>query len=95
MVKSGGNFPPGTRTSVCKVSTWVNDLHKSLFKTTKIKYIYNFVTVFFHLCAGALAAYNMGASTVESYESVDANPTGRNYSNDVVARSQFFKDNGY
>ncbi|XP_062304456.1 lysozyme g-like [Osmerus eperlanus] len=44
---------------------------------------------------GALAAYNMGASRVHSYESVDANTTGGDYSNDVVARAQFFKDNGY
>ncbi|KAM4603878.1 lysozyme g-like [Polymixia lowei] len=44
---------------------------------------------------GALAAYNMGAGSVDSYEGVDARTTGRDYANDVTARSQFFKKHGY
>ncbi|KAM6971920.1 lysozyme G-like [Aplochiton taeniatus] len=47
------------------------------------------------LLKGALAAYNMGASRVQSYERVDENTTGKDYSNDVVARAQYYKDNGY
>lgn len=43
--------------------------------------------------AGAIAAYNMGDGNVHSYESVDANTTGKDYSNDVVARAQWYKDN--
>ncbi|XP_072269369.1 lysozyme g-like [Pyxicephalus adspersus] len=44
---------------------------------------------------GALAAYNMGPGNVHSFESVDSNTTGRDYSNDVVARANFFKANGF
>ncbi|KAM4609897.1 lysozyme g-like [Polymixia lowei] len=44
---------------------------------------------------GALAAYNMGASNVDSYEGVDAATTGEDYANDVTARSQYFQENGY
>ncbi|KAG7458507.1 hypothetical protein MATL_G00220960 [Megalops atlanticus] len=44
---------------------------------------------------GGLAAYNMGPSSVTSYQQVDARTTGRDYSNDVVARAQFYKRQGY
>ncbi|XP_076027149.1 lysozyme g-like [Genypterus blacodes] len=44
---------------------------------------------------GALAAYNMGASRVESYDKVDACTTGRDYANDVTARAQYYKRQGY
>uniref|UniRef100_A0A673WAG3 Lysozyme g n=1 Tax=Salmo trutta TaxID=8032 RepID=A0A673WAG3_SALTR len=44
---------------------------------------------------GALAAYNMGAGSISSYEQVDAKTTGEDYSNDVVARAQYFKKHGY
>ncbi|XP_037830951.1 lysozyme g [Kryptolebias marmoratus] len=37
---------------------------------------------------GGIAAYNMGDGNIHSYENVDANTTGRDYSNDVVARAQ-------
>lgn len=43
--------------------------------------------------AGALAAYNKGEKNVKSYERVDENTTGKDYSNDVVARAQWYKDN--
>ncbi|XP_041641254.1 lysozyme g-like isoform X2 [Cheilinus undulatus] len=42
---------------------------------------------------GAIAAYNMGDGNVHSYENVDANTTGRDYSNDVVARAQWYRNN--
>jgi len=41
--------------------------------------------------AGGLAAYNMGDGNVHSYENVDENTTGEDYSNDVVARAQWYK----
>ncbi|XP_071388819.1 lysozyme g-like [Centroberyx affinis] len=44
---------------------------------------------------GALSAYNMGAGSVDSYGGVDARTTGRDYANDVTARSQYFKKHGY
>ncbi|XP_033945552.1 lysozyme g-like [Pseudochaenichthys georgianus] len=44
---------------------------------------------------GGIAAYNMGDGKVHSYDSVDANTTGKDYSNDVVARAQWYKRNGF
>ncbi|XP_075946394.1 lysozyme g-like [Anarhichas minor] len=43
---------------------------------------------------GGIAAYNMGDGNVHSYGRVDENTTGRDYSNDVVARAQWYKNNG-
>lgn len=42
---------------------------------------------------GAIAAYNTGDGRVHSYENVDASTTGKDYSNDVVARAQWYKRN--
>ncbi|XP_056442086.1 lysozyme g-like isoform X1 [Gadus chalcogrammus] len=44
---------------------------------------------------GGIAAYNTGDGRVESYESVDSRTTGKDYSNDVVARAQWYKKNGF
>ncbi|KAK5865374.1 hypothetical protein PBY51_019652 [Eleginops maclovinus] len=44
---------------------------------------------------GGIAAYNMGDGNVHSYLEVDANTTGKDYSNDVVARAKWYKRNGY
>lgn len=44
---------------------------------------------------GGIAAYNKGQDCVESYEKVDAHTTGMDYSNDVVARAQWFYRHGY
>ncbi|KAM6942113.1 lysozyme g-like [Lycodopsis pacificus] len=43
---------------------------------------------------GGIAAYNMGDGNVHSYGAVDENTTGKDYSNDVVARAQWYKNNG-
>ncbi|XP_041790032.1 uncharacterized protein LOC121604548 [Chelmon rostratus] len=43
---------------------------------------------------GGIAAYNMGDGNVHSYERVDENTTGEDYSNDVVARAQWYKEHG-
>ncbi|XP_070828151.1 lysozyme g-like [Chaetodon trifascialis] len=43
---------------------------------------------------GGIAAYNMGDGNVHSYEHVDENTTGKDYSNDVVARAQWYKTHG-
>ncbi|XP_010896890.2 lysozyme G [Esox lucius] len=42
-----------------------------------------------------LAGYNMGLSRVHSYERVDESTTGKDYSNDVIARAQWYKSNGF
>ncbi|XP_051877223.1 lysozyme g-like [Pristis pectinata] len=44
---------------------------------------------------GGISAYNMGPGNVESYNNVDARTTGKDYSNDVVARAQWLKKNGF
>ncbi|XP_017283201.1 lysozyme g [Kryptolebias marmoratus] len=44
---------------------------------------------------GAIAAYNTGDGRVDSYENVDAKTTGKDYSNDVVARAQWYKQKGF
>lgn len=43
---------------------------------------------------GGIAAYNMGDGNVHDYHNVDAHTTGRDYSNDVVARAQWYKKKG-
>ncbi|XP_029288368.1 lysozyme g-like [Cottoperca gobio] len=42
---------------------------------------------------GGIAAYNMGDGSVHSYDNVDENTYGGDYSNDVVARAQWYKSN--
>ncbi|XP_061591022.1 lysozyme g-like [Cololabis saira] len=44
---------------------------------------------------GGIAAYNTGDGRVSSYQNVDACTTGHDFSNDVVARAQWYKRNGY
>uniref|UniRef100_A0A3B3U1L6 Lysozyme g n=1 Tax=Poecilia latipinna TaxID=48699 RepID=A0A3B3U1L6_9TELE len=44
---------------------------------------------------GGIAAYNMGDGNVHSYENLDAITTGKDYSNDVVARAKWYKRYGY
>ncbi|XP_013860459.1 lysozyme g [Austrofundulus limnaeus] len=44
---------------------------------------------------GTIAAYNTGDGRVDSYDNVDAKTTGKDYSNDVVARAKWYKKNGF
>ncbi|KAM5181593.1 lysozyme g-like [Mantella aurantiaca] len=44
---------------------------------------------------GALAAYNMGPDNVNSFDTIDIRTTGKDYSNDVVARAKFYKAHGF
>jgi len=44
--------------------------------------------------AGALAAYNKGDQVIKTYDDVDKHTTGRDYANDVIARAQWYKENG-
>lgn len=50
---------------------------------------------FFVSVSGGIAAYNKGVSRVTSYENIDVKTTGLDYSNDVVARAQWFRSKGY
>uniref|UniRef100_A0A663LW01 Lysozyme g n=2 Tax=Athene cunicularia TaxID=194338 RepID=A0A663LW01_ATHCN len=44
---------------------------------------------------GGISAYNAGASNVRSYDKMDIGTTHDDYSNDVVARAQYYKKHGY
>ncbi|KAK7141666.1 hypothetical protein R3I93_015719 [Phoxinus phoxinus] len=44
---------------------------------------------------GGISAYNAGVNNVRTYERMDVGTTGGDYSNDVVARAQWFKSKGY
>lgn len=45
--------------------------------------------------SGGIAAYNAGPGNVCSLGDLDIKTTGKDYANDVVARAQWFKHNGY
>ncbi len=45
--------------------------------------------------SGGISAYNAGVKNVRTYERMDVGTTGGDYSNDVVARAQWFKSKGY
>ncbi|KAL7886149.1 hypothetical protein AOLI_G00064440 [Acnodon oligacanthus] len=48
-----------------------------------------------HQFKGGISAYNAGVGNVQTYEGMDIGTTGNDYSNDVVARAQWYKRNGY
>ncbi|XP_047658040.1 lysozyme g-like isoform X1 [Tachysurus fulvidraco] len=48
-----------------------------------------------HQFKGGISAYNAGVGNVRTYEGMDIGTTGNDYSNDVVARAQWFKCKGY
>ncbi|XP_040893216.1 lysozyme g-like isoform X1 [Toxotes jaculatrix] len=50
---------------------------------------------FVFVSAGGIAAYNQGDGNVHSYDQVDAYTTGGDYANDVVARAQWYRNNGF
>ncbi|XP_053487663.1 lysozyme g isoform X2 [Ictalurus furcatus] len=48
-----------------------------------------------HQFKGGISAYNGGPGNVRTYELMDKGTPGDDYANDVVARAQWFKRNGY
>ncbi|XP_076878581.1 lysozyme g-like isoform X2 [Brachyhypopomus gauderio] len=48
-----------------------------------------------HQFKGGISAYNAGVGNVRTYERMDFGTTGGDYSNDVVARAQWYKRHGY
>ena len=44
---------------------------------------------------GGISGYNAGCGNVQSYDGMDIGTTGNDYSNDCVARGQYFRDNGF
>jgi hypothetical protein len=48
------------------------------------------------LFSAGIAGYNMGLQRMSrNYNNIDDHTTGGDYSNDVVARAQYFQRNGY
>lgn len=78
-------------------------------KEHQLKGVYSRVTLYFfthklvlltkfshlYVFAGAIAAYNQGDGKVHSFENVDENTTGKDYSNDVISRALWYQRNGY
>ncbi|XP_066504997.1 lysozyme g-like isoform X2 [Hoplias malabaricus] len=48
-----------------------------------------------HQLKGGISAYNAGVGNVRTYERMDVGTTGDDYANDVVARAQWYKRQGY
>lgn len=44
---------------------------------------------------GGISAYNAGVKNVQTLKGMDIGTTGNDYSNDVVERAKWFKNNGY
>ena len=44
---------------------------------------------------GGISGYNAGCGNVQSYDGMDIGTTGNDYSNDCVARGQWFKSQGF
>ena len=44
---------------------------------------------------GGICAYNSGVSNVQTYVNMDVGTTGNDYANDVTARAQYYRRNGY
>ena len=42
-----------------------------------------------------MAAYNFGVGNVQSWGGLDIGSTGNDYSNDVMARAQYLKSQGW
>ncbi|XP_056135963.1 lysozyme g-like [Lampris incognitus] len=82
------------------VGTWDSKEHLDQATGYLIDFIGKFQTDFSQWkkeeqLMGGIAAYNIGNLRVRSYPHVDVNTTGGDYANDVVARAQWYKKNGY
>lgn len=54
-----------------------------------------FFNIFRNSLSAAIAAYNAGFKRMsKNYNEIDNHTTGQDYSNDVVARAQYFERNG-
>lgn len=73
------------------------------FKTVKAEHIRLEFSLFFlslyeffwSFVSGGISAYNAGPRNVQSYDRMDIGTTHDDYSNDVVARAQYYKKHGY
>ncbi|KAM7009710.1 SPbeta prophage-derived uncharacterized transglycosylase YomI-like [Tautogolabrus adspersus] len=81
-----------------KEGAWDSEEHLSQATGILVYFLQRISTKFPHWSPeqklkGGIAAYNMGDGNVHSYENVDAHTTGKDYSNDVVARAKWYRNN--
>lgn len=88
--KGGGHIPKGAWDSEEHLSQATDIL---LYFMIRIKHKFPSWTKEQQL-KGGIAAYNAGDGNIESYEKVDAKTSCGDYSNDVVARAQWYKSDG-
>uniref|UniRef100_A0A6Q2ZK70 Lysozyme g n=1 Tax=Esox lucius TaxID=8010 RepID=A0A6Q2ZK70_ESOLU len=82
------------------VGAWDSEEHVSQGTGILIEFIHRIQAKFpswpkEHQLKGGISAYNAGDKNVRTYEHMDVGTTGDDYSNDVVARAQWFKSQGY
>ncbi|XP_059196115.1 lysozyme g-like [Centropristis striata] len=88
--KGGGHIPKGAWDSEEHLSQAIDIL---LHFMLRIKHrFYNWTKE--QQLKGGIAAYNAGDMNIDSYENVDAKTSCGDYSNDVVARAQWYKSDG-
>ncbi|KAG7465027.1 lysozyme g-like 1 [Megalops cyprinoides] len=80
--------------------TWNSEQHISQGTRILIEFINRIKNKFptwpkEHQFKGGISAYNAGDKNVRTYERMDIGTTGDDYANDVVARAQWFKRNGF
>ncbi|XP_049899621.1 lysozyme g-like [Epinephelus moara] len=88
--KGGGHIPKGEWDSEEHLCQAIDIL---LYFMLRIKHVFPDWTKEQQL-KGGIAAYHAGDGNIHSYEDVDANTWGGDYSNDVVARAQWYKSEG-
>ncbi|XP_066571064.1 lysozyme g-like 1 isoform X2 [Amia ocellicauda] len=82
------------------VGLWDSEAHVAQGTQILIDFINKIKTKFpnwpkEHWFKGGISAYNAGDKNVQTYERMDVGTTGGDYANDVVARAQWFKKNGF
>ncbi|XP_035171753.1 lysozyme g [Oxyura jamaicensis] len=80
--------------------TWNGEVHITQGTTILINFIKRIQNKFprwtkDQQLKGGISAYNAGDRNVQSYARMDIGTTHDDYANDVVARAQYYKQNGY
>lgn len=76
-----------------QVNSWLVSVFASDRKLDGFIRLIDFCYLF--TVSGGISAYNAGVGNVRTYEGMDIGTTGNDYANDVVARAQWFKRNGF
>ncbi|BFZ23050.1 hypothetical protein BsWGS_26089 [Bradybaena similaris] len=85
----------------CKACPWDSCCHIEMLTSQTLVPFINQIRAKFpgwnqdQALQGGVAAYNQGVSSVHSWEAVDGSTTGRDYSNDVIARAKYLHSHGW